>query len=102
MTLSASTVSARMQPFCYHSFTAMKSASLTIRNIPVPVLKRLRSRAERHHRSMQGEILAILEAAATEPETRRTVAETLHYVRTLGLRTPAEAAAMIRADRDGR
>lgn len=80
----------------------MKSASLTIRSIPVSVLKRLRARAERHHRSMQGEILAILEAAAAEPEPRRSIAEILERVRALGIRTDPEAAAMIRADRDAR
>jgi plasmid stability protein len=80
----------------------MRTASLTIRDIPRPVLDQLKLRAERHRRSMQGEILAILESAAAEAEPRRTVAETLAHVRALGVRTPAEAAAMIRADRDGR
>jgi plasmid stability protein len=80
----------------------MRTASLTIRDIPRPVLEQLRARAERHRRSMQGEILAILESAAADAEPRRTVAETLAYVRALGLRAPAEATAMIRADRDGR
>ena len=78
------------------------AASLTIRDIPRPVLERLKARAERHRRSMQGEILAILESAAVEGETRRTISETLEYVRSLGLRSPAESVEMIRADRDGR
>ena len=81
---------------------AVRTASLTIRGIPRPVLDQLKRRAERHRRSMQGEVLAILESAAAEAESRRTVAETLAQVRALGLRTPAEAVAMIRADRDGR
>ena len=80
----------------------MRTASLTIRDIPRPVLERLRARAARHRRSMQGEILAILESAAAEAAPRRTVAETLAHVRALGVRTPAEAVGMIRADRDGR
>ena len=50
----------------------------------------------------QGEILAILESAAVEGVSRRSVAETLEYVRSLGVRTPAESVDMIRADRDGR
>ncbi|MFO1456146.1 MAG: Arc family DNA-binding protein [Steroidobacteraceae bacterium] len=80
----------------------MSTASLTIRDIPRPVLERLKARAERHRRSMQGEILAILESAAVEGVSRRSVAETLEYVRSLGVRTPAESVDMIRADRDGR
>ncbi len=79
----------------------MRSASLTIRNIPAAVLNRLKSRAARNHRSMQGEILSILEAAAAEPMQRVSAAEFLDQIRRLGLRTPAGSAAMIRADRRG-
>ncbi len=80
----------------------MPTASLTIRDIPRPVLEQLKARAERHRRSMQGEVLAILESAAADPQPRRSVAETLDYVRSLGVQTPAESTEMIRADRDGR
>ncbi len=80
----------------------MATASLTIRDIPRPVLEQLKARADRHRRSMQGEVLAILESAAADPAPRRTVAEALAYVRALGVRTSADAAGMIRADRDGR
>ncbi len=37
--------------------------SLSIKNVPEDVVERLRARAERNHRSMQGEMMAILEAA---------------------------------------
>ena len=80
----------------------MAALSLTVRNIPRPVLERLRKLAARHRRSMQGEILAILEAAATESVPRRSALETLQRVRALGVRTPAEAAEMIADDRRGR
>ncbi|MFI4914478.1 MAG: hypothetical protein ACHQAR_04740 [Steroidobacterales bacterium] len=80
----------------------MSTASLTIRNIPRQILVRLRLRASRHRRSMQGEILSILEAAANEAEVKYTATEVLQRVRALGLRTPAEATDMIRSDRDGR
>ena len=75
--------------------------NLSIKNAPEAVIKRLRQRAERHHRSLQGELLAIIEAAAAE-DRPATVTEVLAEVRRLGLRTPSEAVAMIRADRDGR
>jgi antitoxin FitA len=81
---------------------AMRTASLTIRDIPRPVLEQLKARAERHRRSMQGEILAILESAAADGVTRRSAAETLAFVRELGVRTAGESARLIRADRDGR
>jgi plasmid stability protein len=76
--------------------------SLTVRNIPKPVLERLRARATRHRRSMQGEVLAILEAAAAEAPVKRSATEILQRVRSLGVATPEEALEMIRVDRDGR
>ena len=75
--------------------------NLSIKNAPESVVQQLRRRAERHHRSLQGELLAIIEAAAAEDQ-RSTSIEVLAEVRRLGLRTPSEAAALIRADRDGR
>jgi len=50
---------------------------------------------------MQDEIVAILESAAVEGVSRRSVAETLEYVRSLGVRTPAESVDMMRADCNG-
>lgn len=41
--------------------------SLSIKNVPNDLAARLRSRAERNHRSLQGELLAILEGATNEP-----------------------------------
>ncbi len=75
--------------------------NLSIKNAPEDVVERLRRRAERHRRSLQGELLAIIEAAAQE-EQPATPADVLAEVRRLGLRTPSESAALIRADRDGR
>jgi plasmid stability protein len=74
--------------------------TLSIKNAPEEMVQRLKERAARHHRSLQGELMAILETAVQEvgplsPE--QILAET----RRIGLRTPREAAAMIRADRDG-
>jgi plasmid stability protein len=75
--------------------------NLSIKNAPEHVVERLRRRAQRHHRSLQGELLAIIEAAAGEDQPA-TAAEVLAEVRRLGLHTPSESAALIRADRDGR
>ena len=40
--------------------------SLSIKNIPDRIAETLRARATAHHRSLQGELMAILEAAASE------------------------------------
>jgi antitoxin FitA len=75
--------------------------NLSIKNAPDDVVRRLRERAERHHRSLQGELLAIIEAAV-EDRRPATPAEVLADIRRLGLKTPTEAARLVRSDRDGR
>jgi plasmid stability protein len=75
--------------------------NLSIKNAPDHVVRRLRQRAQRHHRSLQGELLAIIEAAAREDQPA-SPADVLAEVRRLGLQTPSEADVLIRADRDSR
>jgi plasmid stability protein len=75
--------------------------NLSIKNAPDDVVQRLRERAERHHRSLQGELMAIIEAAVLE-DRLATPAEILAEVHRLGLHTPREATAIVRADRDAR
>jgi antitoxin FitA len=62
--------------------------NLSIENAPDHVVQRLRQRAERHHRSLQGELMAIIEAAAREDHPA-TPADILAKVRRLGLQTPS-------------
>ncbi|MBN8910023.1 MAG: Arc family DNA-binding protein, partial [Rhodospirillales bacterium] len=40
--------------------------NLSIKNAPDHVVRHLRKRAERHHRSLQGELLAIIEEAVRQ------------------------------------
>jgi plasmid stability protein len=75
--------------------------NLSIKNAPDEVVQRLRERAARHHRSLQGELLAIIEAAV-EADRPITPSDVLARVRRLGLNTPGESEAIVRADRDGR
>ena len=77
------------------------AVNLSIKNAPDEVVRRLRERAARHHRSLQGELLAIIEAAV-QGDGPASAVDVLAEVRRLGVRTAAEAAALIRADRDGR
>lgn len=89
--------------------------SFSVKNIPAALAERLRLRAERNHRSLQGELMAILEAAASEappdlPRAReqrgsRSVEDTLQNLRTLFPETAPGAASstsLIRQMRDGR
>lgn len=75
--------------------------NLSIKNVPDHLGDLLRERAAKNHRSMQGELLAILEEALL-PHRRLSPAEALERVRRLGLRRRDEATEMIRADRDSR
>jgi plasmid stability protein len=75
--------------------------NLSIKNVPDETAEELRRRAARNHRSLQGELMAILEEAAGK-STPMSPSEYLDELRTLGLRTPAESRAMIREDRDAR
>ena len=74
------------------------AVNLSIKNAPDDVVARLKRRAARHHRSLQGELLAILESAVRDHRPA-TAAEVLAEVRALGLSTPDEAAEIIRSDR---
>lgn len=74
--------------------------NLSIKNVPEEVVVRLRAQARLHHRSLQGELMAILEDA-TMP-SRMTVRELGERMRRLGLRTGDDSTAWIREDRDAR
>jgi len=76
--------------------------SISIGNLPEDLVRRLKARAACHGRSLEGEILAILEEALREEEALPLdVREVARRVSALGLRTPAEAAAWVRRSRDG-
>jgi plasmid stability protein len=75
--------------------------TLSIQNVPDAVVDRLRARAERHHRSLRGELIAIIEAAVQD-EPATSPAAILGEVRRVGLSTPSEAASIVRANRDDR
>ena len=76
--------------------------NLSIKNVPDELAERLRRRAERSHRSLQGELMTILTEAAGRSPDRLSIQEVRRRAAELGLRTPGESAAMVREDRDAR
>jgi antitoxin FitA len=76
-----------------------RQMNLSIKNVPDEVVQRLRQRAARRHRSLQGELLSIIEQAV-HSEHELSPAELLAQVRDLGLHTSADSADIVRADRD--
>ncbi|MDI7269051.1 MAG: hypothetical protein QME96_13765 [Myxococcota bacterium] len=76
------------------------AVSLSIKNVPDPVLARLRRRARRNNRSLQGELPAILDDVLLA--RRLTVDDVYRRVRALGLRTDSDSASVLRQERDAR
>jgi len=75
------------------------AVTLSIKNVPAALVERLKRKAAMHKRSLQAELIAILEEA-TSP-TRLTVDELWQEARRLGP-TPGDSTKMIREDRDAR
>jgi plasmid stability protein len=74
--------------------------NLSVKGVPDDLAEALRVRARVNHRSLQGELMAMIEAHVG---ARPFQARRLHQdVRALQLSTPRESAKMIRADRDQR
>jgi len=76
------------------------AVSLSIKDVPHDLAQALRARAKTNHRSIQGELMEILETAVRPRPFR--AAELLRQVRALGIGTPSESTKMIRADRNRR
>jgi plasmid stability protein len=76
------------------------TVTLSIKNVPAALVKRLKRKAAIHKRSLEGELIAILEEAASP--SRLTVDELWQKTRRLGPPTPGDSTKMIREDRDAR
>lgn len=72
--------------------------SLSIKNVSEELADALRQRAARNHRSLQGELLHILETAVRPQPFQATAL--WRRVQALDLTTPDEAKRFIREDRD--
>ena len=76
--------------------------NLSVKNVPEALANRLRERAARNHRSLQGELMVILETAASDPNVGRANAGTSQYEVDFGATTSGglmERLAAIAGDR---
>ena len=73
-------------------------SSLTIKTIPDELLTLLQDRAKHHHRSLQQEIMAILEEACAPKKL--SLDQVRRLVDELGIRTGDESTSWVRALRD--
>lgn len=74
--------------------------NISIKDVPELVLVRLKAQAKNNHRSLQGELMTILEEAV-QPR-RLSLEEAYSRIKKLGLRTGIESVEIIRKDRDAR
>lgn len=80
--------------------TMAKTVTLSVKKVPVELAKRLKERAERNHRSLQGELLAILDDAG---QRRLTLDDIAELAKRLGIKSDRnESTQWIREDRDAR
>jgi plasmid stability protein len=76
-----------------------RTMDLSIKGVPEDQVRRLRERAKANHRSLQGELRALIDQATGTPRLL-TVDEVVAKVSSLGLVRRDEAARLIREDRD--
>jgi antitoxin FitA len=75
--------------------------SLSIKNVPDEVVERLRARATRNRRSLQGELLDLIERAADELPTA-SARDVYARIKKLNLPAGESSTGIIRELRDGR
>ena len=73
---------------------------LSIKGVPEEQVARLRDRAKANHRSLQGELRALIEEATWAVPRKLSIDEVATRARKLGLKRRDEAARLIREDRD--
>jgi plasmid stability protein len=73
--------------------------NLSVKNVPDHIADKLRLRAKANNRSLQGELMAVLQDAVSSPN-KLSAADVLKAVRASGLRSPREATVAVRAIRD--
>lgn len=86
--------------------------NLSVKNVPDALASRLRARAERNHRSLQRELLSILESVASDqgiqpsdvpgPGGHMSIDEVVARARQLFPQGTASSVTFIRNMRDGR
>ena len=74
--------------------------NLSIKNVPEELVKALKERAKANHRSLNGEVLSVLEETTRTTGVRKSIRQIGEEARKLELPQISDAAALVRADRD--
>ncbi|MBI2604715.1 MAG: Arc family DNA-binding protein [Deltaproteobacteria bacterium] len=75
--------------------------NLSIKAVPDTLAEKLRKRAAKNHRSLQGELITILEESLEGPRPL-TVDESIRKLRQIEIRTASDSTEAIRGDRNSR
>ena len=75
--------------------------NLSIKSVPDALVEKLRQRAASNHRSLQGELLTILEENLERPRPL-SMDESIRSLRKISVTTASESTRVIREDRDRR
>jgi antitoxin FitA len=78
---------------------AIMGVNFSIKNVPEELAANLRAEAARNHRSVQGELMAMLEDHLRRPRGL-TIQQVAERVRSLGIRTEGNSAELVRESRD--
>ena len=74
------------------------AVNLSIKAVPDALAQRLRERAERNHRSLQGELMALIERAAAEPHADEVAVPALRNLAAAGVRRGTKTIEQIAAE----
>lgn len=74
--------------------------NISVKNVPDDMIDKLRKRARRHHRSLQGELIAIIEEAVGP--TKLSVDQAELRLRELHFETGDESTSWLKELRDAR
>ena len=75
---------------------------LSIKNVPEPLAEALRQRAAANHRSLQRELMVIIEAAVQQNPSGNRVLQVAQRVASYGVETPSESASLVKQQRQTR
>ena len=77
------------------------TVNLSIKAVPDSLVEKLRKRAARNHRSLQGELMTILEESLERPRPQ-AMDETIRRLRLIAMTTDSDSTRLIREDREKR
>jgi antitoxin FitA len=76
--------------------------NLSIKNVPERIVRPLRAQAKRNHRSLQGELMAILDQAAASRPRKKSIVEIAAELKAMGVQTASNSVEIVREMRDAR